>query len=292
MNNKLLNKIHENEAYQKEIFVGGGENPFKCINELLIVLINAIEEKKPYSMVRLGDGEGRILGYPLVFDDRVYVNQVLTYQFGRGVLKRLEVEFGERYLECSMSELKGFIINAISNADVIGAPSWLHFRAEVTEENIVPLAAQSVCLEYVKPEHDRGCLVFDHFVFKPFHQNGFFKQLLSHVDKLHIVSHTDISDRIKEHFNLKDCEHIKIPGHQSFMDTKELHYPVVYKDILKKLAMASQGDVYFVAAGYLGKHYCNHIKNSGGIAIDIGSIFDGWCGIGRTDSIKNVDQRI
>jgi hypothetical protein len=292
MDSKLLNEIYDNECYQREIFVRSDKNPFNCIDDLLEILIIALKEQKPYSMIRLGDGEGRILGYPSVFETEIYLNQVLTYQFGRGVLKELELVFGSGYLDHSMVELKSFITNAISNADIIGAPSWLHFRADITEKNIIPLAAQSVCLEYAEMQFSRGAKIFDHFIFKPFHQAGFFNKLLKNVDKLNIISHTDISDRIEKYFDLKECKHIKIPGHQSFMKTNELHYPVVYKDVIKKINVVHQGDLFFVAAGYLGKYYCNYIKNNGGIAIDIGSIFDGWSGIGRADSIKKEEQRI
>lgn len=290
MNEKLLTIINANKKNRKDIFFNNDKEPFKCAEDLLNLLINAVKKKAPFSMIRLGDGEGRILGYPDVFEKQVYINQVLTYQFGRGVLKSLESEFGSDYLKHSMLELKAFIEDAISNADIIGAPSRAHFRNDVTDKNIIALTAQSVCLQYLN--NKVSCAIFDHFIFKAFHQQGFFQELLSHTEKLHVISHTDITSKLKQTFSLKECHHIQIPGHQSFMKSNVFHYPVVYKEITCKLNHVVQGELYFVAAGYLGKYYCNLIKRNGGIAIDIGSIFDGWCGIGRKDAIKNLSQRL
>ena len=41
------------------------------------------------------------------------------------------------------------------------------------------------------------------------------------------------------------------------------------------------GALFLVGAGAFGKIYCQWIKERGGIAIDIGSIFDSWANIGR-----------
>lgn len=288
MNNDIIDRTY---YLQRELFSSPQKNPFDCIDDLLDVLKQAIFSRKPFSLVRLGDGEGRILGYPDVFDETVYLNQVLTYQFGPSVLKALKLEFPNNHIEESMLQLKSFIVEAIQNADVIGAPSWLHFRATLGEDNFIPQVAQSVCLDYVSQLKNTP-KVFDHFIFKPFHKNNLFDELLSEVDELTVISHTDISEKLKKRFNLKTCKHISIPGHQSFMKSDRLHYPLEYKNVLSEINKVQTGSLVFVAAGYLGKLYCSQIKIRGSIGVDIGSIFDGWCGIGRQDSIGNTEQRI
>ncbi|MAG87375.1 MAG: hypothetical protein CMB97_08435, partial [Flavobacteriaceae bacterium] len=118
-------------------------------------------------------------------------------------------------------------------------------------------------------------------------KEGLFTQLFKDLDQLTVISHTDITEQIASHFNLRKCEHIRIPGHQSFMKSGEFHYPTIYPEIESKINIENKGDVFLVAAGYLGKHYCNIIKKKGGIGIDIGSIFDGWAGKGRPDATAN-----
>jgi len=93
-------------------------------------------------------------------------------------------------------------------------------------------------------------------------------------------------------FNIHGCDYIKVPGHQTFMKNEELHYPVEFLKISDQIKDSAEGKVVLVAAGYLGKHYCNVAKEAGGVAIDIGSIFDGWCGVGRTDAIQNKGHRL
>lgn len=283
--------IEKNLPLQKELFSFPEKNPFNCTQELFLELKEAIDLKKPFSMIRLGDGEGRILGYPEIFEPSVYLNQVLTYQYGPKVIDALKEEFQGEYIDKSMLQLKSFIEEAIESADIIGAPSWIHFRAPVDDNNFTPLTAQSVCLDYTSRLKNTK-KIFDHFIFKPFHKDGYFDKLLESVDKLTVISHTDMSDKLIARFNLQKCNHIKIPGHQSFMKSDNLHYPDEYKKILLEINKISPGDVVFVAAGYLGKLYCSKVKENSGIAIDIGSIFDGWCGKGRKDSIGNEEQRI
>ena len=54
-----------------------------------------------------------------------------------------------------------------------------------------------------------------------------------------------------------------------------------YREILRDLVVPEPGAIFLVAAGLLGKVYCARIHELGGIAIDIGSLADGWMGYGR-----------
>lgn len=293
MNKKHLSIINSAEDLQKDIFYRNDLKPFECTDDLLELLKKAIKKKQPFSLVRLGDGEGRILGYPESFDKSVYINQVIAYQFGKESILELKKNYGDSYLEKSMTELKSLIIDSVKNADIIGAPSYLHFRNELTEKNIIPRTAQSLCLLFLKENANlKEQKIFDHFIFKPFNKKGGFIDLLSGLEEISVISHTDQSIEIKEYFNIKKVNHIKIPGHQSFLKSDILHFPENYKITTKKLETLSKNKIFLVAAGYLGKHYCNTIKINGGIAIDIGSIFDSWFGKGRIDAVKDTSHRL
>jgi hypothetical protein len=55
------------------------------------------------------------------------------------------------------------------------------------------------------------------------------------------------------------------------------HYPHVYNDILANLLESDlTGELFLVGAGPLGKAYCQKIKKRGGVAIDVGAVFDSW----------------
>jgi hypothetical protein len=73
---------------------------------------------------------------------------------------------------------------------------------------------------------------------------------------------------------------IIIPGRNQY------HFQM-YRKILKRIRRrATSCDVFLVGAGSLGRGYSNYIKNHGGIAIDIGQVFDAWAGLPLAKRIK------
>ncbi|RKX65082.1 MAG: hypothetical protein DRP42_05360, partial [Tenericutes bacterium] len=51
------------------------------------------------------------------------------------------------------------------------------------------------------------------------------------------------------------------------------------EDILNRQLVDFPGMLYLVGGGLYGKLYCQLIKSQGGIALDLGSLFDAWLGI-------------
>jgi hypothetical protein len=76
------------------------------------------------------------------------------------------------------------------------------------------------------------------------------------------------------------------------MTPTEVHYPNRFLELLDEINVPFEGAVFLVGAGYLGKPYCQRIKNLGGIALDIGSIYDSWIGKGRTAAVSENGLRI
>lgn len=265
--------------------------PWSKTQELLSGLLQVKAERRPFSMVRLGDGEGRLLGYPFYFSDSEISSQCLSYQYGKKVISILKDKYPQDHIFHGAIKLKYYILNAINNADYIGVPSWIHFK-ETTARNENAQFAQALCLIETTSLDLEKKKVFDHFIFKPFHSDGFFSDLLQDEPFLGVISHTDISQELSTKFNIAQVKHYPIPGHQSFMKNDEPQYPDYYRTVLEDIEVPYRGAMFIVSAGYLGKLYCDHIKSMGGMAIDIGSIFDGWTGIGRRDAINNPKHRL
>jgi hypothetical protein len=59
---------------------------------------------------------------------------------------------------------------------------------------------------------------------------------------------------------------------------QEGHFRGRFKEVCEELTVNYRGELFLVAAGFLGKFYCDLIKSRGGIAIDVGSIVDYWLG--------------
>jgi hypothetical protein len=61
------------------------------------------------------------------------------------------------------------------------------------------------------------------------------------------------------------------------------HFPAVYEQTIAWIRTSiGKGDLVLIAAGILGKVYCQAVKEQGGIAVDIGSVVDLCSGHGGT----------
>jgi hypothetical protein len=61
---------------------------------------------------------------------------------------------------------------------------------------------------------------------------------------------------------------------------QEAQYPDVYQRLCEEIASRERhGQLFLVGAGFLGKYYCELIKRSGGMAVDVGSLMDVWMGL-------------
>ena len=262
------------------------------VRKLADFLCEVIKRHTPFSMIRVGDGEGRLLAYPWLLSELETSEETVTYMFGRRSLEIMQQNFGARGLRQGISTLQRLMINAISNADCLGLPAPVHFERylaqpegpskESLRNGVLGMAgallAGSKHFEHVPSER-----FYDTFIFKAVHRHRLFDTFLWGIEFLGLVSHTDFSIQISQRFKISNVLHVRVPGHQTFMPSAEVHFPECYELIVRRLVVPFKGAVFLVAAGYLGKVYCSVIKSRGGVAIDIGSVFDGWSGIGRIE---------
>jgi hypothetical protein len=58
------------------------------------------------------------------------------------------------------------------------------------------------------------------------------------------------------------------------------HWPTGYEHIQEKIKSNTQpGDLVLIGAGILGKAYVHAACKNGAVALDIGSVIDGWAGV-------------
>lgn len=68
-------------------------------SEALVTLIRtAAAERRPFSMVRLGDGEGRVLAYPHLLSERETELETINYMFGAAAIETLRSRYGDHGL--------------------------------------------------------------------------------------------------------------------------------------------------------------------------------------------------
>ena len=77
------------------------------------------------------------------------------------------------------------------------------------------------------------------------------------------------------------------------VDFYENHYKNCYKNVTKFIKNnANKYDLFLVGAGELGRVYSGLIKQHGGRAVDIGSVFNCWAGAGIPKRLKGYIRKI
>ena len=237
--------------------------------DVLSYILSKIEKKEPMSLLRLGDAEGRFLGYPEFVKKEGAGGDRLDFV--------LQLELGRTDFSCD--ELKALSVQmrqAVINADIIGLP-----RVKQCEKDIA--------YRYVFEAIDRfGLLRSDVMrcdaAIHRYLQFGLFYQYLLQDKKFVgvITGRSELGSIVKKIFKVEEVRSYLIPAEA--IHPGELggeHFPDRFYSLKQELVVPYQGAVFLVGAGYLGKIYCQWIKQKGGIAIDIGSICDSWTSKGR-----------
>ena len=101
-----------------------------------------------------------------------------------------------------------------------------------------------------------------------------------------------MEDPLRELFGVAEVRWYGVQG--ELRDTGEIltpHFPDGFEELRETLHVPYPGALFLVGAGVFGKIYCHWIKQRGGVAVDIGSIFDSWAGEGRVGHpVRSLDE--
>lgn len=243
-------------------------------------IANAIDSKQPFSLVRLGDGEGNLLPYRKEYSDFSLIDPQVV---GR-------TWWADDALEESADEHRRLLQEAILAADVVGIPD-LHRVCRVIgidrSRELISLGKNSrgmlAVLDFAATlPPDR--LITSCHIHEALNYWGLWELLISRAKRVSLITcHPKLGETLTELHGVEIGEVHLIPPEQkysaSFQNSEtERHYPDTFLKLEKKLASVPPGEVFLVAAGVLGKTYCRWIKEAGGIGLDIGSTADFWCG--------------
>ena len=241
----------------------------KHVLDVLSYILECVRKKKPMSLIRLGDGEGRFLGYPEFVRKEGSGDKVLDHSLRIG-LGRTD------FLESELHMLSLQIRNAVKDADIIGLP-----RVEQCNKHIA--------YQYVFDAINRfellntSQILCDAAIHRYLQFGLFYRNILQNKRFVGLITgRSDLGLIIKKNFNIGFVKSYLIPAeaiHPGGLEGE--HFPDRYNSLRNELKIPFRGAVFLVGAGYLGKIYCHWIKEKGGIAIDIGSICDSWVNKGR-----------
>ena len=216
-----------------------------------------ISGKVPFSLIRLGDGEARLIGYPRVIDARE-MRRSLAYWYGPFVPTHDEV-----------LALKEEVIQAARNADVLGLPE----ERRAQKYHLCALMLRLVSRYELGQNWQCGSDVHRELV-----TTGSLGELIGGQARVSVITCRNVVQGLKHLYNIGEVAWYQVPSEAQATMPRKRHYPDQH-DRLLKILRCEPGEIFLIGAGPNGKVYCNRVKQLGGIALDIGSVFDGWAGI-------------
>jgi tetratricopeptide (TPR) repeat protein len=253
-------------------------------------LVDVVHERlrtaTPFSFIRLGDGEANALHYPPRLADH----------FDADAAEREKVWWGRTLDPNTRTQLAERVRCAIERADAIGIPTRSRFLRDIRLDGGPPLAqgksgrgllALVAALEEVAGNGSlTGKIVTSAHIHQDMERWNVYGELFDGVDEAVLVScHAPLPDELMRRFGLRTAKHVVTPPGDAMLEMQQraltdAELPVASIDrALAVLGDWPRGRLVLVGAGYAGKVIIDEARQRGGIALDLGSIFDHWLGL-------------
>lgn len=237
-------------------------------------IFNKIVSKNPISIIRVGDGEAMVLN--ALKDPRSYA-RVIKRQLGEGVT-----------FEDGLN-IRDNLIKALSECDVIGIPDE---KKKAKEPDSYWQRAPQILMDNVNIEGKEIANIDLHYHLS---DANLYPEIFKHFDRVFYISCRTVNLN-------KYIAHVDnyVIAPEKIFTTYEgpAHYPDQFVKIENWMDKRPiKGALCLVGAGVVGKIYCNWFRDRGGIALDIGSVFDQWAGHvtrgpGRGKDIKTNENTL
>ena len=258
------------------------------------LIISRVKHAQPFSLVRLGDGEGALLSIhkdsPEI--DRAY----FSMHFGPSgtdleLLINLRNLLTESICSSDLVGVRDDIVNVDFDSSLVELTpeSFMsafknNFRLRDVEKDLGYEAARRIALLHTAlenmdmPEQIEYCSAWSHY---DLHLTGaIFRCLLSQRKIGMITSRYELCPVLEDMFDLSvACWNIP----DMYLSIGEASAPSNYiqklEAVMQQQLVEFPGMVFLVGGGLYGKLYCGLIKSQGGVALDLGSLLDAWAGI-------------
>jgi len=242
-------------------------------------LRDAIRDRAPLSMIRLGDGEARFLA----LTDPWALQRISPNEATCIVSVIWRNWFGQPLDPAAdLTALSRQFAEAMAGADIIGVSTAPRYEKDTFHRGYLALLEHAV--DSVVATHPAVALTHAFANILLQRRTPFYAELLSGLDFLGVIGpHAGLAARLGAHHGIAVTREYLVPGEARLPDAARAatgvpHFPVRFLELMAELTVPRPGAVFLVAAGLLGKIYCHRVRLLGGIAIDIGSIADAWMG--------------
>ncbi len=251
-------------------------------------LRDAIRDRAPLSMIRLGDGEARFLA----LSDPWTAQRITQHEATCIVSVIWRNWFGEPLDPATdLTALSRQFTEAMAGADIIGVSTAPRYEKDIFHRGYLALLERAI--DSVIATHPTVSLTHAFANILLHRHTPFYQDLLSGLDFLGVIGpHAGLAARLAAHHGIAGTREYLVPGEARLPNaartpTAVPHYPDRFRQLMAELTVPRPGAVFLVAAGLLGKIYCHRVRELGGIAIDVGSIVDAWMGFSTRPGLYN-----
>jgi hypothetical protein len=225
------------------------------------LVLKSLKSQTSLFVLRIGDGE------MLYFDKdnkRAKEHCINTLNY---LLSDAEIE-----------KVKKDLNDSIVGADILGLPTQYHQQYPAWKRILSHYATLKTqrCDEW---KCDKYCSIDLHYELL---EDDCYGKILRETKRLVIVSSRDVKERLLLKFpNIESIEQHLIPGEQQYESKKNetRNFPEIIENIRNLIkSKPRKGELLLYGAGFVGKIIGLDFSNCGGVAIDIGSVFDSWVG--------------
>jgi hypothetical protein len=271
-------------AFAEYLPEGVGRKPWA---DIAIRIQRCASEGRPASFIRVGDGEGNLLALAL------NEHTALTAHCARVAS---QLHFGDAdVLIRAAPEMLPALHSALRNSDLIGFPGpfgpRMMLKRPDPEIHIRPIHGLVCVHRYLT-----GFATDLELGLKTGAPAGFHRGLLPYYEGLVsgrkigvITCHPELAEGLRVRMSAKTVDLRVVPRQAVIAADPSVdtgHLPRRFHELIGELEAIEPGMLWFVAAGMLGKVYCDVIRTAGGIAVDIGHTADIWAGVRSRAYIK------
>ncbi len=232
------------------------------------IIMDHLTRKLPFCLTRMGDGEAMFLK-----GDKDKVDFVMKRQLG----------FIPDYKDIQL--IAKNLMDTYHLSDMIGVSTQKHIDKKDYWAEVITIINETGIYSSV----DNYCSIDIHYDFL---RDGVYDKMLTGLDDLYYISCRNLDEQIKSKFKIKNVHSFIIPPEMAFESSYEgdKHYPDAFLKASEWIRQnGDPGRLLLVGGGIVGKAYCAKWAMEGGVALDIGSIFDEFAGRVTRGQGRGVD---
>lgn len=230
-------------------------------------MIRAASERRPLSLIRLGEGEARLLAADPA--------DQLSMDIARRKIKR---QTGLKLKDPAVLKVRTLIQEAIDGSDVIGVLADEKFN----EEHLM-WADRATRHVYARLEESGKSTMICHcLVNADLHEN--LPRFIGYYRKVTVIGCRNVEPIIRSMAPHVDFRMLAIPSQfvkRDLVDDdfeRRLYgtrmWPDAYQELTSQPLVREEGELFLIGAGLFGKSLCALVRDQGGTGLDFGSRID------------------